>query len=157
MKLNKKWITAVAVFALGASLAVAAPNDGDGKAFGHEHGHRHRGEFSAKFAQKLNLTDAQKQQIRDMHKSFRAENQAFFDSFRQSMHEYRAAKQAGDTAKADALKVTLESQRAQMKELHQGLEQRVGTVLTADQLAQWNTMKAERAARRAERQQNRQR
>ena len=155
MNMNKKWITAVAVFALGASLAVAAPNEGEGKAFGH--GHRHRGEFGAKFAEKLNLSDAQKQQIRDMHKSFRAENKAFFDSFRQSMHDYRAAKEAGDTAKADALKATLESQRAQMKELHQGLDQRVGTVLNAEQLAQWNSMKAEREARRAQRHENRQR
>jgi Spy/CpxP family protein refolding chaperone len=141
--MNKKLILAVAMVALSATFAVAAPN------------REHRREASQKFAQRLNLSDAQRQQIREMHQSFRAENSAFFQSFRQSWRDYRAAKQAGDTAKADALKATLDSQRAQARELHAGLEQRVGSVLTADQLAQWNAMKAERAARRAQRRQQR--
>jgi len=153
--MKKTWITAVAVLALGASLAVAAPNEGEGKGWGGHH--RHRGEFAAKFAEKLNLTDAQKAQIRDLHQSFRAENKAFFQEFRQNRRDFREAKRAGDTAKADALKATLESQRAQMKSLHEGLQQRVGTVLTPEQLSQWNALKAEREARRQQRMERRER
>jgi len=140
--MNMKLITAAVVFVLGASVAVAAPFEGGGFGGGHR-----RHQRAMKFAEKLNLSDAQKQQIRDIHKSFRAENQAFLDSFRQNMHDFRAAKEAGDTAKADALKATLQSQHAQMKDLRAGLDSRIGTVLTPDQLTQWNTMKAERQAR----------
>ena len=153
--MKKTWITAVAVLALGASLAVAAPNEGEGGGWG---GHRrHHGEFAGKVAEKLNLTDAQRQQIRDLRQSFRAENKALFQSFRQNMRDFRDAKQAGDTAKADALKPTIESQRAQLKSLHEGLQQRFGSVLTPDQLSQWNAMKAEREARRQQRREHRQR
>ena len=145
--MNKKMISAVAVVALFATVAVAAPNEGQRR--------ERRREAAQKFAQTLNLSDGQREQIRQLHRSFRSDNAAFIQSFRQNWRDYRAAKQAGDTAKADALKATLDSQRAQAKELHAGLEQRVGSVLTADQLAQWNAMKAERAARRAQRRQQR--
>jgi protein CpxP len=144
--MNKRIITAAAVFVLGASIAFAAPFEGDGGR-GVGGGHR-RHARAMKFAEKLNLNDAQKQQIRDIHKSFRTENQSFFESFRQNWRDMRAAKQSGDTAKADAIKATLESQHAQLKELRAGLDTRIGTVLTPDQLSQWNTMKAERQARR---------
>ena len=148
-------ITAAAVFVLGASIAVAAPFEGDG---GREFGRGHRMHARAeKFAEKLNLSDAQRQQIREIHKSFRADNQPFFDSFRQNWRDLKAAKEAGDTAKADALRATLKSQHDQMKELRAGRDNRIGSVLTADQLAQWNAMKAERAARRQNRGEQQQR
>jgi len=142
--MKKRIITAAAVFVLGASVALAGPFQGDGGEF---HGRHHRHAMAEKFAQKLNLSDAQKQQIRDIHQTFRAENKAFFETFRQTMRDFHQAKRDGDTAKVDALKPTLESQRAQMKQLHETLEGRVSSILTADQLAQWNTMKAERQAR----------
>ena len=143
--MRNRMITAAAVFVLGATVAFAGPFQGDGGEF---HGRHHRHAMAEKLAQKLNLSDAQKQQIRDIHQSFRAENKAFLESFRQTMRDFHEAKKAGDTAKMDALKPTLESQHAQMKQLHETLESRVSSVLTSDQLAQWNTMKAEREARR---------
>jgi periplasmic protein CpxP/Spy len=142
---SKKWITGVAVLAVSASLAIAAPQAA--KAWG---GHRHHGLMSERLAQKLNLTDAQKQQIKDLNKQFRQENQAFFQSFRQTMQEYRAAKQANDTAKLDALKPTIESQKAQFKQLRDAQEPKILSVLTPDQQAQYKALKAERAAKRAQ-------
>src|ERR1041384_3427201 len=60
----KKLATAIAVTALGATIAFAAPQQ-EGKAWGH--GHRgHHGVFSKKLAEKLNVTDAQKAQIKDI-------------------------------------------------------------------------------------------
>jgi Spy/CpxP family protein refolding chaperone len=109
--------------------------------------------WGEKFAQKLNLTDAQKQQVRDLNNSFRQDNKAFFQSFRQTMQDYRAAKQANDQAKLDALKPTIESQRAQMKQLHDAQEQKILTILTPDQRAQYQALKAERDARRQKRSQ----
>jgi Spy/CpxP family protein refolding chaperone len=138
---KSKWLIGVAVLTLGASLAVAAPHEGRG------HGRHGKGAFSERFAQKLNLTDAQKQQVRDLHKSFREQNKAFFESSRQTMKDYRAAKQANDTARIDALKTQVESQRAQMQQLRAGLDTQIATILTPEQRTQWEQLKAERAAK----------
>jgi len=146
---SKKWITGAAILAVSASLAIAAPNEGKGWG-GHGKGQAMWGE---KFAQKLNLTDAQKQQVRDLNTSFRQDNKAFFESFQQTMQDYRAAKQANDQAKLDALKPTIESQRAQMKQLHDAQEQKILSILTPDQRAQYQALKAERDARRQKRSQ----
>jgi len=145
---SKKWITGIAVLAVSASLAIAAPQEG--KAWD---GHRgHRGFMGEKLAAKLNLTDTQKQQIKDLNKQFRQDNKAFFQSFRQTMKDARAAKEANDTAKLDALKPTIEAQKAQMKQLHDGQEAKVLSVLTPDQQAQYKALKAEWAAKRAAKQ-----
>jgi len=142
---SKKWITGMAVLAVGASLAIAAPQEG--KAWG---GHRggQRGVMSEKLAQKLNLTDAQKQQIKAMNDQFRQDNKAFFESARQTMQEARAAKQANDTAKLDALKPAIDSQRAQMKQLREAQEAKVLSILTPDQQSQYKALKAEFANKR---------
>lgn len=145
---KSKWITGVAVLALSTGLALAAPH-GEGKGYG-RHG---KAEFGQKFAEKLNLTDAQKAQIKDISKSFRQENKAFFQSFRQTMQDFRTAKKANDTAKIDALKAQMESQRAQMQQLRSALDARIATVLTPEQNAQWQQLKAERAAKRQQWQQ----
>jgi Spy/CpxP family protein refolding chaperone len=149
MKANSKWISAVAVLALGASLAVAAPQEGGfGRGEGHGRGRGHgRQEFGAKFAEKLNLSDAQKQQIKDIKQNFRAQNKAFFDSVKQTHQDLRAAKEANDTAKVEALKPTLDAQRAQMKQLRETEKNAVLAILTPDQRAQYDAMKAERAAK----------
>lgn len=136
---SKKWITGVAVLAVSASLAIAAPHEG-----GRGHG-MGRGMYGEKLAQKLNLTDAQKQQLRDLNQKFREDNKAFFQSFRQTMQEVRAAKEANDTAKLDSLKPTVESQKAQMTQLRDAQEQKFLSILTADQRAQYQALKAERA------------
>jgi periplasmic protein CpxP/Spy len=138
----KKFTTAVAVTLLGAALAFAAPYGG-GKGFGH---HRH-GMFGKKLAQKLGLSDAQKAQIKDIRKATRQENKAFFEQAHDTMKELFQAKKAGDTAKVDALKPTLDAQRAQMKQIRAADEAKIATVLTAEQNAKWQQLKADRAAR----------
>jgi len=145
----KKMIAILAVAALSGTLAAAAANDG-GKAWGH--GHR-RGAMAAHLAKKLNLTDAQKEQLKTFHQSFRAENKAFFQSVHQTRQDLRAAKQAGDEAKVAELKATAQSQRAQMKQLRQAEMDKFVSILTPEQRTQFEALKAERAARRQERQQ----
>lgn len=135
-----KFATAVAVTLMGASLAMAAPNQGGW------HGHHH-GVFGKKLAQKLNLTDAQKAQVKDIVKASRQENKAFFESTRTTFKEFRAAKQANDTAKMDALKPTIDANRAQMKQFRAAEEAKIATVLTPEQNAQWQQLKAARAAK----------
>ena len=141
MKTNKWLVAAVGALTLTAGMAFAAPHEG-----GRE-GRHGKGMFSEKLAQKLNLTDAQKTQVKDLNKSFREQNKAFFESFRSTMKDYRAAKQANDTAKVTALQAQFDSQKAQMKQLRSGLDAQISNVLTPDQRAQWQQLKAERAAK----------
>jgi periplasmic protein CpxP/Spy len=132
--------------AVSASLAIAMPQEGkEGKGWG---GHRgHRGAMSEKLAQKLNLSDAQKQQLRDLNKQFRQDNKAFFESAKQTRQELRAAKEANDTAKLNSLKPTVESQKAQFKQLRDAQDAKVLSILTPDQQAQFKALQAKRAER----------
>jgi Spy/CpxP family protein refolding chaperone len=146
--MKKKTISAVAVLALGATLAFAGMHDGkEGK--GGWEGHRGGG-FSETYAQKLNLTDAQKTQIADLDKNFRETNKALFEASHQTREQFKAAKTANDTAKLDALRPTMESQRAQMKQLRDAQDAKIKTILTPEQRAQFDTLKAERDAHRSQ-------
>jgi Spy/CpxP family protein refolding chaperone len=142
-----KWMTMAAVATLTASLAFAGPHEG---MRGGKHG-RHGAEFGERMAAKLNLTDAQKQQIRDLNQSFRESNKAVFENARALHMQVREARQANDTAKLESLKPQMEAQRAQMKQLHEAQQQRVLSVLTTDQRAQWEALKAERQQRHQQR------
>lgn len=139
--MKSKIIAAAAVLALSTTMAVAAPHGGK---FAGKRGH---GEFGQKFAEKLNLTDAQKAQVKAIRQETREQNAAFFESFRATMQQFREAKQANDTARADALKATFESQRAQMKQIRDAEMQRIESILTADQRAQFEQWQARRAER----------
>lgn len=149
----KKFAAAIAVTALGAAVAFAAPQQEGGKAWGHGHGRHMHGVFSKRLAEKLNLTDAQKAQVKDIMKASRQENKAFFQQAHADMKSFFEAKKAGDTAKMDALKPTIQSERAQMKALRAAQETKIASVLTPDQNAQWQQLKAQRAAKRAQRDQ----
>lgn len=138
----KKIATAVAVTLMGASLAFAGMHEG-----GRGHGRHGKGGFGAKFAQELNLTDAQKAQIKTIRQESRQANAAFFEQSRATMKELWTAKKAGDTAKVDALKPTLDTQRAQMKQIRAAEESKIASVLTAEQNAKWQQLKAQRAER----------
>ena len=138
-----KWITMAAVVTLTASLAFAAPHGG-GK--GGKRG-RHGQEFGERMAARLNLSDAQKQQIRDLQKSFHEKNKAVFENAHALRKEFREAKQAGDTAKIEALKPAMETQRAQIKQLHDAQRQQILSLLTPEQRTQWEALKAEREQR----------
>ncbi|HEX8153673.1 MAG TPA: Spy/CpxP family protein refolding chaperone [Thermoanaerobaculia bacterium] len=144
-----KIITVAAALTLSATLAFAGPGEGRHGKGGH-HGRR-GGEFGARFAEKLNLTDAQKEQIREINRNFREQNKPFFESSRATMQQFREAKKAGDQARIDALKGTLAAQRTQFQQLRDQQRQRVLSVLTAQQRAQYDALKAERAAKRQQR------
>ena len=146
---NTKVITVAAALMLSATLAFAGPGEGRHGKGGH-HGRR-GGEHGARFAQKLNLTDAQKEQIREINRTFREQNKPFFESSRSTRQQLREAKKAGDQARVEALKGTLESQRAQFKQLRATQRQRVLAVLTPEQRTQLDALKAERGAKRQQR------
>ena len=97
---NTKWMTMAAVLTLSTSLAIAAPHEGKGGRGG-RHG---RGEMGARMFEKLNLTDAQKTQIRTIQENFREANKANFEANKALFEQFREAKKANDTARLDTLK-----------------------------------------------------
>lgn len=148
----KKSLVTVATLMLGASLAIAGPGmDGRGK-HGGKHGKGARGgEFSARFAEKLNLSEGQKIQMKQFHEEFRAANEPLRNAMRTTTTEIRAARKAGDAARVEALRPTLEQQRTEMRERRAGQHERMLAILTPDQRAQLEAVKAEREQRRGER------
>lgn len=146
----RKLVTAVAVTLLGASLAIAAPQEAGN---GGGRGGRQMMTFTERFGATLNLTDAQKTKIDAIQKETREKHTKFFEEQHATMKAYWDAKQANDTAKMDALKPAMDKQRAEMKEIRTAEDAVIAKVLTADQNAQWEKMKAERAAQQGQRQQ----
>ncbi len=143
-----KWMTMAAVVTLSASLAFAAPHEGGKRG---RHGRHGGAELGERMATKLNLTDAQKQQIRAISEGFRANNKVAFENARTLRSEFREAKKANDTAKLEALKPQLEAQRTQMRQLREAHQAQIVAVLTPEQRTQWEALKAEREQRRAQR------
>lgn len=149
---KSKWITMAAVAMLTATVAFAAPHEGrhgKGGKFGGKRGHF--GAFGPRLAEKLNLTDAQKEQIKSIRSNFREQNKAFLEQSRDTFRDFRNARKANDTARIDALRPQVEAQREQLRSLHQQLQQQLLAVLTPEQRAQYDALKAEREQRRNER------
>jgi Spy/CpxP family protein refolding chaperone len=138
---KKLILAAVAVVTLVAAIAFAMPQEGRGPG-GHE-GRRGRMDFVATFGDKLNLNDAQKQQIADIQKQTRETNAQFFESSRATREEAHAAREANDTAKLDSLKPTLDAQRAQMKQIRDAEMVKISAVLTAGQRTQLDAIRKE--------------
>jgi Spy/CpxP family protein refolding chaperone len=142
-KLMKKSLIAASALVLVAAAGIAAPHEGH--RFGGKHG-RHA--FAQKFAEELGLTDAQKAQMKEIHKATREANAAFFDSFRGTMRQFREARKAGDQARADSLKATLQSQREQMQSIRAEERAKIKAILTAEQAAKFDELQAKRGERR---------
>ena len=131
----KKFVIALAITAT-AALAYATPHGGPG------HG-GNRAAHMQKFAEKLGLTDAQKDQIKSIFKADREKNQQLYSDFRAKRQEYHQLKAANDP-KADAVKAELSGLRDQIKEARKGTHEQVLGVLTPDQRAKFDAWRAER-------------
>lgn len=164
MRTTHRVITTVAAMALSASFAMAAPQSttpstgtapstGTTPKSGHGHGWggHHRRAMARHLAKKLNLTDAQKAQEKANLQAFFQTNKPLFEQARSTHQALRAAKQANDTAKVEALKASLQSQRAQFQQLRQQQQAQFESILTPDQKTQYEQILANRAARRAAR------
>lgn len=104
----------------------------------HRHGQR------ARLAATLNLTDAEKQQLKDIRTADRAQNEQLYADFRAKAREYRTLKQANDPGAA-GVKAQLRAMRPQIQAARKADREAMRSVLTPDQLAQF---KAARQSRR---------
>src|SRR5947209_2930267 len=121
----KKIITAIVVAACSVTMAFAHPGSG-------------------RVAEKLNLSDAQKAQWQQLHHSFHQDNRAFLDQARATKRDFRAARDANDTAKVESLKPVVQANRAQMRQLREAQDQKLMAILNEEQRAQFLQFKAER-------------
>ncbi len=108
--------------------------------------------FTERYGAQLNLTDAQKKTIDELEAKFQKDNAAFLEELQKTMTDYRAARDANDQAKIDALKPKVDEQRAQMNKLRTAHEENIAKSFNADQKAAWTKIKEEREARMKERQ-----
>ena len=135
----KKFVIAFAVAATAAA-ALAAPLERTAQ-------RADRGAHYEKFAQKLNLSEAQKQQIRDIQQADREHNQQLYADFRAKMRQYRELKRAGDP-NADSVKDELQPLRDQIKAARKATHQAVLGVLTPEQRQQLDQWRAQHPRKR---------
>ena len=150
----KKWITAVSLLTLSATLALAAPQEAKGPGGPPPEGRRGRPDMVAMLAEKLSLTDAQKQQVTAIHTASQEANAEFLTTSRATMKKFFDARQANDTATMDSLKPAMDTQRAKMKEIRDAEMAKILPLLTAEQKATWDKMEAERAAQKGQHEQH---
>jgi Spy/CpxP family protein refolding chaperone len=94
----------------------------------------HRAGFG-RIAAKLNLTDAQKQQLKDIRTADHQRNQQLYADFRAKLQEFRALKQANDP-KADDVKAELHAMRPQIAAARKASREAMLNVLTPEQRGQ---------------------
>ncbi|HEY4642811.1 MAG TPA: Spy/CpxP family protein refolding chaperone [Thermoanaerobaculia bacterium] len=121
----KKFVIALMVTATSAIgfAQTAAPET--------PHGHGHRVGFG-RIAAKLNLTDAQKQQLKDIRTADKATNQQLYADFHAKLQQFRALKQANDP-KADDVKAELKAMRPQIEAARKASREAMLNILTPEQ------------------------
>src|SRR3954467_1184834 len=95
------------------------------------HRHGNRAGFG-RIAAKLNLTDAQKQQLKDIRTADRERNQQLYADFRAKLQELRSLKKANDR-KAEDVKAALKAMRPQIEAARQASRDAMLNILTAEQ------------------------
>lgn len=141
---TNRWL----ILAVAAVLALALA------AVGQEHRDQQRGPnqtFAERYGQQLSLTDQQKTKIDEIEKQFQKDNADFLSTFQKTMSDFRAARQANDSAKVEALRPSVDSQRAQMTKLRTALEDKFAATFDEAQQKQWTKIKEERETRMKER------
>lgn len=99
---------------------------------GTPHGHGRHGAGFDRIAAKLNLTDAQKQQLKDIRTADREQNKQLYADFRAKLQELRALKQANDP-KADDVKAELKAMRPQIVAARKASHEAMLNILTPEQ------------------------
>ena len=129
----KKIVIALMV---AATSTIALAQDG-GPAF-HAHGPR-----AARFAGKLNLTDAQKQQMKDLRAADRAQNQQLYGDLRAKLQELQTLKQAGDPKAAD-VRAQIKAMQPQIQAARKASHEAMLNVLTPEQRAEIKAVRQSR-------------
>jgi protein CpxP len=136
--MKKFFITTLAV----ATLTTAAFADAGEYGRGRQR-LQHRGERRQQIAERLNLTDAQKQQIRDVRKAAFEANKSLFEAARAKRFELRQLREAND-ARAESVRTELLAMREQLRAARLATREKVRALLTAEQRAQFDQLRNNR-------------
>jgi membrane-bound lytic murein transglycosylase len=117
----------------------------DGMRGGHGKGFGHRGGMMRAGFAKLNLSEEQKTQMKNLHESFKTSNEA---SFKEIHTLFQQKRDKTITAEGEA---RLQALKTQMKSAHDQLRGSIQNILTAEQKTQLETMKQEFRQKREER------
>jgi protein CpxP len=108
-------------------------------------GGRHRGEFGGRFAKDLNLTDAQKTQIKSIHEKYKPQFEAIRTQFKGQADNIKALRAKGDTAGARAAREKLRTEVGQRSLAVRQREQAdIRNILTAEQRTKFDAAQAAR-------------
>jgi Spy/CpxP family protein refolding chaperone len=132
----KKFVIALIVTATSAIAFAQTAGPGT-----HQH-QGHRAGFG-RIAATLNLTDAQKQQLKDIRTADHERNQQLYADFRANLQQFRALKQANDP-KADDVKAELKSMRPQIAAARKASREAMLNILTPEQRDQLNAARQSR-------------
>ena len=139
---------------LAAPMAFAQPADAPAKpgvnkeAKCHK-GKGHHGEHREKFMKELNLTDAQRQQMKAANEKFRKENAAAIENLKSKHQQLKAlGDDAANASKKQALRAELKQERQTLMAKHKAAMQ---GILTPEQTSKMEAMKQQRKAQWAER------
>jgi periplasmic protein CpxP/Spy len=156
-----------ATFALAGGVAVAQQGGGQGEGgeqkmgrhWGRKGGHGGRGHglFGGRLAERLNLTDAQKQQMRQIAERHRESTKAL----REQAHAARGQRGAAFDGTFNEAEVRAAAQaranaRVELEVAHARMMSEMFAVLTPEQKVQLAALRQEREQRRQERRQRRQ-
>ena len=146
----------VGVAGVSAAQSTTQPTRPDSGSY--RRGHRADGHFRRDrvgregfgFGRDLNLTEAQRTQIKAIRQKYQPQNQALHDRAKPFLDAARAARQKGDTAavrsnKEQARQVMQSGQSIRTQELAE-----IRAILTPDQQAKWDARQKAAADRRAE-------
>lgn len=138
----------VGMLAAAATLPASA-QPGQGRPGHHmKHGGHHGGGMFG--LQKLDLTDDQKAQVKELFERHRESAKPLFEEAKQAREELKTAlaEPNPDPTRVGQLTLAVDAVRDRMKAHRGELEQQISAVLTTEQRAQWQEMKAEREQRR---------
>lgn len=151
--------------ALTAALSLAAvpgfAQDGGGQGRGGEHGGRHKGHrmgrgFGGRFFERLNLTDAQREQIRQITERHHQNTQALREQARGTRGERPAFDGTFNESAVRAAAQARANAQVELEVAHARMMSEIYNVLTAEQKAQLAAQRQEREQRRRQRRQQRQ-
>ena len=138
----------VGVAGVAAAQSTTVPQKADS---GYRHGQR-GGEFRGRrgpgrdFFADLNLTDAQKAQVKTIREKYKAQNEAARTQAKPFMEAARAARQKGDTV---AFRTNMEKARQVGQSVRTQEMAEIRNVLTPDQRTKFDARQKEMADRRA--------
>lgn len=137
---------AVALIAVGAIFVFAQKADGGKRKFGHRFGHR---AGFAKLAEKLDLTDAQKEQIKQITDASKTKVQPLMENMKTIRQQLKAATADGqfDEAQVQALAVQQANVSAQMIVERERTKAQIFQILTPEQQAQAKQLKEQKMER----------